>query len=68
MKDRRYIPTNIQFPWCADFLKYILFVNKYANSINTYIVSLSCKMLKFIVELPQNVEIYSGITTKCWNL
>jgi hypothetical protein len=60
MKDRPYIPISIHFPWWTDCLKYILFVNKYANSIITYLVSLSCKMLKFIVELPQPQLVRKG--------
>jgi hypothetical protein len=41
-------------------LKIYLFVNKYANSIITYLVSLACKMLKFIVELPQPQLVTKG--------
>jgi hypothetical protein len=60
MKNRPYIPISIHFPSCADCLKYILFVNKYANSIIIYLVSLSCKMLKSIVELPQPQLVRKG--------
>ena len=60
MKNRPYIPISIHFPSCEDCLKYILFVNKYANSIIIYLVSLSCKMLKSIVELLQPQLVRKG--------